>query len=99
MWRELIAEAAERDDPEVGWRLFQLAQVEANAGAWDEAIRLCDEATEAAYQTGEKGLEPVCPTILAEVDAYRVTSRRRAPRSPTSSQSWSVSAISSSSIA
>ena len=71
MWRELIAEAVEREDPEVGWRLFQLAQVEANAGAWDAAIRLCDEATEAAYQSGEKGLEPFCLTILAEVDAYR----------------------------
>ena len=58
MWRELIAEAVEREDAEVGWRLFQLAQVEANAGAWDAAIRLCDEATEAAYQSGEKGLEP-----------------------------------------
>ena len=71
MWKALIAEAAEREDPEVGWRLFQLAQVEANAGAWDAAIRLCDEATEVAHQTGEKGLEPFCLTIHAEVDAYR----------------------------
>ena len=71
MWRELIAEAVEREDPEVGWRLFQLAQVEANAGAWDAAIQLCHEATEAAYQSGEKGLEPFCLTIHAEVDAYR----------------------------
>jgi DNA-binding CsgD family transcriptional regulator len=70
-WRELIAEAVEREDPEVGWRLFQLAQVEANAGEWDAAIRLCDEATEAAYQSGENGLEPFCLTIRAEVDAYR----------------------------
>ena len=71
MWRELIAEAVEREDSEVGWRLFQLAQVEANAGAWDAAIRLCEEATEAAYQSGEKGLEPFCETIRAEVDAHR----------------------------
>ena len=39
MWRELIAEAVEREDDEVGWRLCQLAEVEANAGAWDAAIR------------------------------------------------------------
>jgi DNA-binding CsgD family transcriptional regulator len=71
MWKALIAEAAEREEPEVGWRLFQLAQVEANAGAWDAAVQLCHEATEAAYQTGEKGLEPFCLTIRAEVDAYR----------------------------
>jgi DNA-binding CsgD family transcriptional regulator len=71
MWRALIAEAVEQEDPEVGWRLFQLAQVEVNAGAWDEAIRLCDEADEVAYQTGEKGLEPFLLTIRAEVDAYR----------------------------
>jgi DNA-binding CsgD family transcriptional regulator len=71
MWRALIAEAAEREDPEVGWRLFQLAQVEANAGAWDEAIRLCDEAMEVAHQTGEKGLEPFLATIRAEVEAHR----------------------------
>ena len=45
--------------------------MEANAGAWDAAIQLCHEATEAAYQSGEKGLEPFCLTILAEVDAYR----------------------------
>ena len=71
MWRSLIAEAAEREDPEVGWRLFQLAQVESNAGAWDEAIRLSDEATEVAHQTGENGLEPFCATLRAEIDAYR----------------------------
>src|SRR5262249_26582424 len=46
MWRDLIAEAVEREEPVIGWRLFQLAQVEANAGAWDEALRLCEEATD-----------------------------------------------------
>src|SRR5262249_13112199 len=66
MWRELIAEAVERDDayPGVAWRLCHLARVEVDAGAWDTAVRLCDEAMEAAYQTGEQEvLELVGRTI------------------------------------
>ena len=74
MWRELIAEAVERDDvyPGVAWRLLQLARVEVDAGAWDAAARLCDEAMEAAYQTGEQEtLELFGLTIRTEIDAYR----------------------------
>jgi len=71
LWRELIAEAYERADPEVVGRLYFLAVMEVASGQWDEAARLCDETMEAARQTGRESVVPLCRMILAEVDAYK----------------------------
>ena len=71
LWRALIAEATERADPDVVRRLFFRAQMEMTSGAWDTAARLCDEAMELARQIGLEVFEPLCLSILAEIDAYR----------------------------
>ncbi len=71
IWNELIAEAYERADPVVAAHLVELACMEVRAGAWDEASRLCDEAIEAARQTGWETIDTLCLTILAEIDGFR----------------------------
>ncbi len=71
VWREVIAETYECADPAVAWHLFNLAIMEVASGAWDDAARLCDEALEAARQTGWAMADTVYPAILAELDAHR----------------------------
>ena len=71
LWRALTAEARERADPDVVRCLFHRAQTEMAAGAWDTAARLCDEAIELTRQIGLEVFEPLCLSILAEIDAYR----------------------------
>ena len=71
LWRALTAEATERADPDVVRCLFHRAQVEMTAGAWDTASQLCDEAIELTREIGLDMFEPLCLSILAEIDAYR----------------------------
>ncbi len=71
VWQGLIAEARERDNPEVTGFLMFLARMEVASGAWDEAARLCDESIELARQTGREMNEPLCLMVLAEIGAYR----------------------------
>ena len=71
LWRALTAEARERADPDVVRCLFHRAQTEMAAGAWDTAARLCDEAIQLTRQIGLEMFEPLCLSILAEIDAYR----------------------------
>jgi DNA-binding CsgD family transcriptional regulator len=76
LWRDLIAEATERENPWVVGRLFFLAHMEATAGQWDTAARLCGEAIELARQTGWDMFEPLCLVVLAKIDAYRGEAER-----------------------
>lgn len=76
LWRELIAEATERADPDLVRCLFHRAQMEMTAGAWDTAARLCDEAIQLTRQIGLDVFEPLCRSILAEIDAYRGTTEK-----------------------
>ena len=46
------------------------------AGAWDTAARLCDEAIQLTRQIGLEVFEPLCLSILAEIDAYRGETER-----------------------
>ena len=71
LWRALTAEATERADPDVVRCLFHRAQTEMTAGAWDTAAQLCDEAIQLTRQIGLEVFEPLCLSILAEIDAYR----------------------------
>jgi len=71
LWRVLTAEAKERADPDVVRCLFHWAQTETTSGAWDTAAELCHEAIELARQIGLEMVEPLCRSILAEIDAYR----------------------------
>jgi DNA-binding CsgD family transcriptional regulator len=71
LWRMLTAEARERADPDVVRCLFHRAQTEMTSGAWDTAAQLCDEAIQLARQIGLEVFEPLCLSILAEIDAYR----------------------------
>jgi DNA-binding CsgD family transcriptional regulator len=71
LWSALIAEATERADPDVVRCLFHRAQMEMTAGAWDAAAQLCDEAIQLTRQIGMEIFEPLCLSILAEIDAYR----------------------------
>jgi DNA-binding CsgD family transcriptional regulator len=78
LWRALIAEATERADPDVVRCLFHCAQMEMTSGAWDVAAQLCDEAIQLTRQIGLEVFEPLCLSILAEIDAYRgATDRAR----------------------
>jgi ATP/maltotriose-dependent transcriptional regulator MalT len=71
LWRALTAEARERADPDVVRCLFHRAQMEMTSGAWDTAAQLCEEAIELTRQIGLEMFEPLCLSILAEIDAYR----------------------------
>jgi DNA-binding CsgD family transcriptional regulator len=71
LWRALTAETRERADPDQVRCLFHWAQMEMTSGAWDTAARLCDEAIELTRQIGLEVFEPLCLSILAEIDAYR----------------------------
>jgi ATP/maltotriose-dependent transcriptional regulator MalT len=71
LWSTLTAEARERADPDVVRCLFHWAQMEMTAGAWDTAAQLCDEAIQLTRQIGLEVIEPLCLSILAEIDAYR----------------------------
>ncbi len=71
IWRELIAEAYECADPGVVSHLVELACMEVAAGGWDEASRRCDEAIDAARETGWETVDSLYLTILAEIDGYR----------------------------
>jgi DNA-binding CsgD family transcriptional regulator len=71
LWRVLTAEAKERADPDVVRCLFHWAQTEMTSGAWDTAAELCHEAIQLARQIGLEMFEPLCRSILAEIDAYR----------------------------
>jgi DNA-binding CsgD family transcriptional regulator len=71
VWRELIAYAAERGDPEAGARRMSLAELEVAAGAWDEAARLSGKAMELNRETGREIFEQLCRMVLAQIDAYK----------------------------
>ena len=71
LWKELTAEARERADPDMVRCLFHWAQTEMTAGDWETASRLCEEAIQLTRQIGLEVFEPLCLSILAEVDAYR----------------------------
>jgi len=71
LWRRLIAEAYERADPDVGACLFFLARMEVASGEWDEAARLCDEATAVGRETGREMTEPLCLMVMSEIAALR----------------------------
>ena len=71
IWEELIAEARAELSPSLTACLIWLARMEVGSGKWDTATRLCDEATEAARQTGEEVIEPLALMIVAEINAYR----------------------------
>jgi ATP/maltotriose-dependent transcriptional regulator MalT len=71
LWRALTAEAIERADPDAVRCLFHHAQMEMTSGAWDTAAQLCNEAIPLARQIGLEMFEPLCLSILAEIDAYR----------------------------
>jgi len=45
--------------------------MEVASGEWDEAARLCEESIEVARQVGADTLEPLCLSVLAEIDAYK----------------------------
>jgi DNA-binding CsgD family transcriptional regulator len=70
IFREVIAQDVDRDDPSVVWNMFDMARFEVRAGRWESAARLCDEAMELARQTGREAAEPLGLMILAEIDAY-----------------------------
>jgi DNA-binding CsgD family transcriptional regulator len=70
IFREVIAQDVDRDDPTVVWNIFDMARFEVRAGRWESAARLCDEAMELARQTGREAAEPLGRMILAEIDAY-----------------------------
>jgi ATP/maltotriose-dependent transcriptional regulator MalT len=76
LWRTLTAEARERADPDVVRCLFHRAQTEMAAGDWDTAARLCDEGIQVSRQIGLEVFEPLCLSILAEIDAYRGETER-----------------------
>jgi ATP/maltotriose-dependent transcriptional regulator MalT len=76
LWRRQIAEAYERADPDVGACLFFLARMEVASGEWDEAARLCDEATAVGRETGREMTEPLCQMVLAEIAALRGETER-----------------------
>ena len=76
LWRALIAEATERADPDVVRCLFHCAQMEMTAGAWDTAAQLCKEAIQLTGEIGLEVFEPLCLSILAEIDAYRGETER-----------------------
>jgi DNA-binding CsgD family transcriptional regulator len=71
VWTGLIAERAERADPEVVAYLMFLARLEVASGEWSVAARLCDEGIELARQTGREMGESLCLMVQAEIDAYR----------------------------
>ena len=71
LWSALTVEATGRADPDVVRCLFFRAQMEMTSGAWDTAAQLCDEAMQLARQIGLEVFEPLCLSILAEIDAYR----------------------------
>jgi DNA-binding CsgD family transcriptional regulator len=45
--------------------------MEMSAGAWDTAAQLCNEAIELTREIGLELFEPLCLSILAEIDAYK----------------------------
>jgi DNA-binding CsgD family transcriptional regulator len=69
--REVLAEAVARDDPYVVWIMVDSACMQAEAGHWVQAARLCDETIEAARQTGRERAELIAEMIRAEIDTYR----------------------------
>jgi DNA-binding CsgD family transcriptional regulator len=71
LWRALTAEARERADPDEVRCLFHWAQMEMTSGAWDTAAQLCGKAIQLTSQIGLEVFEPLCLSILAEIDAYR----------------------------
>jgi DNA-binding CsgD family transcriptional regulator len=71
LWATLTAEAQERGDPDVVRCLFHRAQMEMTGGEWDTASRLCEEAIHLTRQIGLEVFEPLCRSILAEIDAAR----------------------------
>ena len=71
LWSALTVEATGRADPDVVRCLFFRAQMEMTSGAWETAARLCDEAMQLARQIGLEVFEPLCLSILAEIDAYQ----------------------------
>jgi DNA-binding CsgD family transcriptional regulator len=82
LWSPLTAEARERADPDVVRCLFHWAQMEMTSGAWDTAAQLCEEAIQLTRQIGLEVIEPLCLSILAEIDAYRgetANARREIP--------------------
>jgi DNA-binding CsgD family transcriptional regulator len=68
---ETLAEATARDDPYVVWIMVEVACLEAQAGRWKEATRLCDETVELARQTGRERAELIAQVIRAEIDTHR----------------------------
>ena len=83
LWTELIAEGRARGDPSVTGSMMFLARMEVASGAWDAAVRVCEEAIELARQTGHEMTESLCRMVLAEIDAYRgetERARREIPR-------------------
>jgi DNA-binding CsgD family transcriptional regulator len=76
LWRALTAEARERGDPDLVRCLFHWAQTEMTSGGWDTAAQLCDEAIQLTRQIGLEVFEPLCLSILAEIDAYRGETER-----------------------
>ncbi|MFL5960879.1 MAG: AAA family ATPase [Gaiellaceae bacterium] len=83
LWRTLTAEARERGDPDLVRCLFHWAQTEMTSGGWDTAAQLCGEAIQLTRQIGLELFEPLCLSILAEIDSYRgetERARRAIPR-------------------
>jgi DNA-binding CsgD family transcriptional regulator len=76
LWRALTVEATGRADPDVVRCLFFRAQMEMTSGAWERAAQLCDEAMQLARQIGLEMFEPLCLSILAEIDAYQGDTER-----------------------
>jgi DNA-binding NarL/FixJ family response regulator/tetratricopeptide (TPR) repeat protein len=76
LWTELIAEGKARGDPSVTGSMMFLARMEVASGAWDAAVRVCEEAIELARQTGHEMAESLCRMVLAEIDAYRGEAER-----------------------
>jgi DNA-binding CsgD family transcriptional regulator len=76
LWRALTAEAREQGDPDLVRCLFHWAQTEMTSGGWDTAAQLCDEAIQLTRQIGLEVFEPLCLSILAEIDAYRGETER-----------------------
>jgi DNA-binding CsgD family transcriptional regulator len=82
LWRTLTSEARERGDPDVVRCLFHRAQTEVAAGEWDTAAALCEEAIQLTRQIGLDVFEPLCSSILAEIDAYRGATEAARERIP-----------------
>jgi DNA-binding CsgD family transcriptional regulator len=76
LWTALITDATERADPDLVRCLFHRAQMEMTAGAWDAAAQLCEEAIQLTRQIGLEMFEPLCLSILAEIDAHRGATER-----------------------